>query len=133
MDRAALRRARSGTGRIGAAGGGLALVQLGLPRGRRRGGLAALDPGPVILPANWLEWVNEPQTEAELEAVRRSVARGCPYGADSWVQAVVQRLGLQSTIRPRGRPRQPREEIVARPKPRGRPRKQPVGPLRDPQ
>ena len=68
--------------------------------------LRRLHPGPVILPANWLQWVNEPQTEAELEALRRSVARGCPYGGESWVQDVVQRLGLQSTIRPRGRPRQ---------------------------
>jgi putative transposase len=68
-------------------------------------GLRRLHPGPVALEANWLEWVNAPQTEGELEALRRSVARGCPYGSESWVQAVVQRLGLQSTIRPRGRPR----------------------------
>jgi hypothetical protein len=34
-----------------------------------------LQPGPLALPANWLELVNEPQTEAELEALRLSVAR----------------------------------------------------------
>jgi putative transposase len=67
--------------------------------------LRRLHAGPVALPKDWLQLVNQPQTEAELEALRRSVARGRPYGSDRWVQAVVQRLGLQSTIRPRGRPR----------------------------
>jgi len=67
--------------------------------------LRRLHPGPVVLPANWLQLVNKPQTEAELEAMRRSVASGRPYGSDGWVQTVVKRLGLQSTIRPRGRPR----------------------------
>ena len=95
--------------------------------------LRRLHPGPVILPGNWRDWVNEPQTEAELEALRRSVVRGCPYGGERWVREVVERLGLQSTLRPRGRPRKQREEIVRRPKPRGRPRKQPAGPSRDPQ
>ena len=40
-----------------------------------------------------------------LEALRRSVSRGRPYGSEVWVQDIVQRLGLQATIRPRGRPR----------------------------
>jgi hypothetical protein len=30
---------------------------------------------------------------------------GRPYGSAAWVEAVVQRLGLQATVRPRGRPR----------------------------
>ncbi|HLN29988.1 MAG TPA: transposase [Gemmataceae bacterium] len=67
--------------------------------------LRRLHPGPVVLPANWPQLVNKPQTEAELAAMRQSVARGRPYGSDRWVQRVVKRLGLQSTIRPRGRPR----------------------------
>jgi putative transposase len=64
-----------------------------------------LHPGPMTLPRNWLELVNKPQTEAELEALRRSIARGTPYGSENWVKAIVKRLGLQSTIRPRGRPK----------------------------
>ncbi|HLN32929.1 MAG TPA: hypothetical protein VK395_34680 [Gemmataceae bacterium] len=67
--------------------------------------LRRLHPGPVVLPANWLQLVNKPQTEAEVEAMRLSVARGRPYGSDGSVQTVVKRLGLQSTIRSRGRPR----------------------------
>ncbi len=64
-----------------------------------------LHPWPVAMPTDWLPWVNKAQTAAELEALHRSVARGRPYGSEAWVQAVVQRLGLQSSMRPRGRPR----------------------------
>ncbi|HVS34572.1 MAG TPA: transposase, partial [Gemmataceae bacterium] len=64
-----------------------------------------LHPGPAALPADWRRLVNEAQTEAELEAVRLSAARGRPYGGEAWMEGVVQRLGLQSTVRPRGRPR----------------------------
>ena len=48
---------------------------------------------------------NRVQTEAELEGLRRSVARGVPYGDDPWQAQAVAALGLQSSLRPRGRPR----------------------------
>ena len=38
------------------------------------------------------------------------LAREIPYGSDAWVQTVAQRLGLQSTLRPRGRPRKQQTE-----------------------
>jgi putative transposase len=60
---------------------------------------------PLALPANWVQKVNRAQTEAELEAVRRSVQRGQPYGAEAWAKRVALRLGLESTLRARGRPR----------------------------
>ena len=60
---------------------------------------------PVPRQAGWLEHVNTPQTEAELAAVRRSVNRGIPFGSDSWTTQAIRRLGLESTLRPRGRPR----------------------------
>jgi putative transposase len=60
---------------------------------------------PVALPTNWASIVNRPQSEAEIEAVRRSISRGTPFGAESWVKIAVKRLGLEATIRPRGRPR----------------------------
>ncbi len=63
-----------------------------------------LDDGPLALPRRWLQHVQQPQTDAELEALRRSVVRGCPFGEDSWQQRIAQRLGLESTLRPRGRP-----------------------------
>ena len=49
--------------------------------------------------------VNRPQTEAELEAIRRSVTRGRPYGEGAWIEKCAERLGLDFTLRPRGRPR----------------------------
>ncbi len=60
---------------------------------------------PLPLPANWVEHVNAPQSEAELEALRRSVARNCPYGSEAWQEVMAARLGLAHTLRPRGRPK----------------------------
>jgi putative transposase len=64
-----------------------------------------LGASPVALPTNWLSIVNRAQSEAEIEAVRRSIARGAPFGTESWVKIAAKRLALQATIRPRGRPR----------------------------
>jgi putative transposase len=61
--------------------------------------------GPTPRPVNWLEWLHEPLTPAELEAVRRSVNRGAPFGSAGWMLSTAERLGLESTLRPRGRPR----------------------------
>jgi len=41
--------------------------------------------GPVPLPADWIEHVNQPLTEAELARMRECVNRGAPYGEKSWV------------------------------------------------
>ena len=65
---------------------------------------------PLPRPANWLEIVNQPQGEAELEAVRRCVHRGCPLGSAEWTVRTAKQLGLESTLRPRGRPRKGRKE-----------------------
>jgi putative transposase len=59
---------------------------------------------PLARPRNWVDLVNQPQTDAELEAIRRSVTRGSPYGDTAWVKQTAKRLGLESTLRRRGRP-----------------------------
>jgi putative transposase len=66
---------------------------------------ALLGDGPVPRPAGWAGWVNEAQGEAELAALRRCVARGCPFGAVGWVAEAVAKLRLGVTLRPRGRPK----------------------------
>ena len=66
---------------------------------------ALLSEWPVRCPRDWLSWVKEPQTEAELESLRRSITRGCPYGSETWVERTVKKLGLETTLRPRGRPK----------------------------
>ena len=64
-----------------------------------------LHPSPVGRWDGWREWVNEPQTQKELEALRRCIARGAPYGGDRWQKRTARALGLESSIRPRGRPK----------------------------
>jgi putative transposase len=63
---------------------------------------------PVAFPANWVATVNAVQSEAELVALRRSVARGAPFGEERWCQRIAKRLGLESSLRPRGRPTKPK-------------------------
>jgi putative transposase len=72
---------------------------------RIHGAPGAIDQGPVRLPGDWPQHVRSPQTEAELAALRQSVTRGNPYGEGPWQERTAKRLGLQSTLRPRGRPR----------------------------
>ena len=40
---------------------------------------------PMPCPRHWLRYVNEAETESELEALRRSVHRGQPFGSGDWV------------------------------------------------
>jgi putative transposase len=62
---------------------------------------------PLPRPSDWIELVNRCQTEAEVAAIRRCVNRGCPLGSNLWVAETARQLGLQSTLRPRGHPRNP--------------------------
>ncbi len=70
-----------------------------------------LSPWPLPRLPGWVARVNEPLTDTELAAVRLSSQRGKPLGDDKWVGSIAKRLGLESTLRPRGRPRiRPLEE-----------------------
>jgi putative transposase len=62
---------------------------------------------PLPLPDKWLQHVHEPQTENELEAVRRALQRSSPFGSETWQAKTARRLGLEHTVRPRGRPKKP--------------------------
>jgi putative transposase len=53
----------------------------------------------------WVARVNEPLTANELKAVRLSANRGRPLGDEGWIESTARRLNLESTMRPRGRPR----------------------------
>ncbi len=59
---------------------------------------------PVARSRNWSALVNYRMEESDLKTVRHSVARGTPLGASSWTVRIVTKLGLSSTLRPRGRP-----------------------------
>ena len=62
--------------------------------------------GPILKPAQWTRHVNGVETEAELKALRHSLARGTPFGYTHWQTKTAAILGLESSLRPRGRPKQ---------------------------
>ena len=68
-------------------------------------GLPLLDAGPVPRPADWLRHVNTPQTEAEVERLRECLRRRRPFGNEWWTKATAGCMGLEASLRPRGRPR----------------------------
>jgi putative transposase len=59
---------------------------------------------PVTRPSDWLSYVNQPVSKVELDAVRQCARRGRPFGDEAWVDGIAAQLGVQSTLRPRGRP-----------------------------
>ena len=63
-----------------------------------RGGLKVRD-------ESWLTRVNEPLSDGDLRRLRLSVERGRPFGTEPWTRETARRLGLESTLRSRGRPR----------------------------
>ena len=64
-----------------------------------------VDEIPIELPQGWNIYVDEPLTEKELEGLHQSVNRQSPYGTSMWQIQVSKELGLESTLRPRGRPK----------------------------
>jgi putative transposase len=62
--------------------------------------------GPVPRGPDWVGHVNAPQTEAELARLRESVRRERPFGDEAWTRQTAAALGLESSLRPRGRPLQ---------------------------
>lgn len=76
------------------------------------GGASDLQPAlwPLKRPHNWRQMVNVGLEELELAALQTSLHRGRPYGSEAWVSRVVKQMGLEFTIRPRGRPK--KEEMT---------------------
>ncbi len=63
-----------------------------------------LSPWPIPRRSNWVERAHEPLMDKELAAIRRCAQWGSPPGNSIWIESIVHRLGLESTLRPRGRP-----------------------------
>ena len=60
---------------------------------------------PIELPRNWVQRLNRPETETEMAVLHRSIQRGTPFGDPQWMVRAAKKLGLESSLRPRGRPR----------------------------
>ncbi len=60
---------------------------------------------PIQRLPKWTARVNAALTDAELAAIRTSTQRSRPLGSDNWVLATARKFGLESTLRPRGRPK----------------------------
>jgi putative transposase len=62
-------------------------------------------PWPVAPPDDWaLRWLATPLPEDDLTQLRTCVNRQAPFGASDWMTRIATALGLESTLRPRGRP-----------------------------
>jgi putative transposase len=59
---------------------------------------------PVDRPRRWTSWVDEPENVEEAKAIRTCVRRSSPLGTSDWTQETAERLNLEWTLRPRGRP-----------------------------
>jgi len=64
-----------------------------------------IDEIPVELPEGWERYVDRPLTEKELGRLRQGVNRQAPYGSPDWQLRISRKHGLESTLRPRGRPK----------------------------
>ena len=60
---------------------------------------------PAVRDEAWLRRVNEPLSDGDLHRLRISVERGQPFGEEAWTHDTARRLGLELTLRSRGRPR----------------------------
>ncbi len=71
---------------------------------------AVLSDWPDGRPRGWEQYVNEPMSAKELARLEESENRGRPYGEAMWVGKMVRRLGLEHTVRPKGRPKKAQSE-----------------------
>jgi putative transposase len=72
---------------------------------RGRGAAVLLNKGPVELPSDWPRLVRAALDQRDLHGISNSIRRGAPFGDERWTTRACGRLGLQSTLRPRGRPK----------------------------
>ncbi len=64
-----------------------------------------LDELPTDLPDNYIKWINTADREEDLKTIRTSVNKSVPYGKEQWVEKMVLKHHLESTLRSPGRPK----------------------------
>ena len=56
-------------------------------------------------PENYIEILTQPITPKEIERIKQSEKKGVPYGDDEYLLNVVEKYGLHSVLREKGRPK----------------------------
>lgn len=64
-----------------------------------------LDEVPIILPTNWHNFINEDKKQIDLDYIRNSIESQVTLGDENWQYMICKKYGLESTLRPKGRPR----------------------------
>jgi putative transposase len=60
---------------------------------------------PIRRTPNWIQLVETDFSEPERKQLDWSVKRGVPFGNETWVEHIARTFDLESTMRPRGRPK----------------------------
>jgi putative transposase len=65
---------------------------------------------PISFVEDWEEYVDQPMTAKEQEKMQRSRDRQAPFGTSEWQRKISREMGLESTLKPLGRPRKAQEK-----------------------
>ena len=76
--------------------------------GRQKRNLTAMLP--ISFVEDWGEYVDQPLTAKEQEKIQRSRDRQAPFGTSEWQRKISREMGLESTLKPLGRPRKAQEK-----------------------
>jgi putative transposase len=60
---------------------------------------------PLDPPGPYLAWLNKPQSEKEEKAIELATQKGSPFGEQSWMNRIVKKYHLESTLKFPGRPK----------------------------
>ena len=60
---------------------------------------------PLELPSDYLNWINTVDKVEDLKIIRASVNKSIPYGREKWVDKMVLKYHLESTLKSPGRPK----------------------------
>lgn len=64
-----------------------------------------LDRIPTPLPDDYIKWINTVDKVDDLKRIRASVNKSVPYGRDKWIDKMVSKYHLESTLKFPGRPK----------------------------
>lgn len=60
---------------------------------------------PIDFPRNYRQWINTPDKDETVQTIRNSVSKSKPFGTMQWTERMVEKFGLEATLRKRGRPK----------------------------